>query len=101
MLPEIRFSQRSMVTTSSDAVCYSPSQMPPSPSNHIDTVHCTDPNCRLPAGRIVNGALIYTTHHKHECVISLAWLRDILEKNSLTNGVQPVVEFPATATRRL
>jgi hypothetical protein len=51
------------------------------------------PECSLPAGRIINGALVFTARHhgqKHEVVVSLDTLRKMLtqsEKSVLDSAV--------------
>lgn len=65
------------------------------------TLHCTDPHCRLPAGHIVNGSLVFITRHggkKHECVISLEHLRQLLAENVLTKRETNVLDSAVTAS---
>lgn len=62
-------------------------------------IYCDDPDCRLPAGRIVNGSLVFTARHygrRHEVTLSLEYLRQLIEKD-LTNEVQPMLCCPAMA----
>jgi hypothetical protein len=63
-------------------------------------VSCTDPHCSLPVAKIINGALVIESRHygkKHQGVISLEWLRDQLEKDSLTNRELNMLDSAATA----
>lgn len=67
-------------------------------------IYCTDRNCHLPVARIINGALVIVTRHngeKHEGVLSLDVLKQLLEQNSLTAERQTVLSSDVMAESHL
>lgn len=67
------------------------------PSTHVHTVQCTENNCRLPVGRIINGELVIQVKHhgeKHYARFSVMDLIALIvanvDKTLLTNKVETV-----------
>lgn len=66
--------------------------MTPSPSNHVHTVSCTTPHCRLPVARVIGGAFVFIAKHhgeKHIISLSLADLLELIGANNDTNLLTP------------
>lgn len=64
------------------------------PVPHVHTLSCTEPNCRLPVGRIVdNNVVIMAKHHgeKHYAKIPLTDLLKFLGVNLPINSVDKPV----------
>lgn len=54
------------------------------PSNHVHTVQCTEENCRLPVGRVINGELVIMAKHhgeKHFAKFSIVDLIALISAN--------------------
>lgn len=59
-----------------------------SPAAHVHTVQCTEENCRLPVGRVVNGELVIMAKHhgeKHFAKFSVVDLIALISANIDTN----------------
>lgn len=64
------------------------------------TIPCTNPHCHRPVATIVNGSLVIISRHggeKHQGIISLETLLQLLQQNSLTDAGKNVLSC-ATAT---
>lgn len=68
------------------------------PPEHLHTLQCTEQNCRLPVGRIIDGKLrIMAKHHgeKHYVEFSVVDLIALIAANcetkALTKGVETAI----------
>ncbi len=78
--------------------------MSSSPVPRAEFIGCNHPRCSLPVAKIINGSLVITTRHngeKHQGVISLERLLQLLKHYSLTDSGKTVLSSSAIVNDHL